>query len=106
MEEVHADRHGRRPWTISEGSAFKALNNATKTVKKAKGDFEMKLAAKIKRDSKSFFSYARSKLRTKEEIGQWHDWKPDCWAETDGNATQRVLQFSFYNRRSDERPET
>ena len=47
----------------------KALNKATKTVRKAKGDFEIKLAAEIKRDSKSFFSYARSKLRTKEQIG-------------------------------------
>ena len=51
----------------------KALNKATKTVKKAKGDFEIKLAAEIKRDSKSFFSYARSKLRTKEKIGPLRD---------------------------------
>ena len=29
-------------------------------MKKAKGDFEIKLAAEIKRDSKSFFSYAIS----------------------------------------------
>ena len=36
----------------------KALNKAPKTVKKAKGDFEIKLAAEIKNDSKSFFSYA------------------------------------------------
>ena len=43
----------------------KALNNATKTVHMARGDFEIKLAAEIKRDSKSFFSYAISKLRTK-----------------------------------------
>ena len=51
----------------------KALNKATKTVKKAKGDFEIKLAAEIKNDSKSFFSYARSKLRTKEQIGPLRD---------------------------------
>ena len=51
----------------------KALNKATKTVKKAKGDFEIKLAAEIKRDSKSFFSYARTKLRTKEQIGPLRD---------------------------------
>ena len=38
-----------------------------------KGDFEIKLAAVIKRDSKSFFSYARSKLRTKEQIGPLRD---------------------------------
>ena len=51
----------------------KALNKATPTVGKAKGDFEIKLAAKIKRDSKSFFSYAISKLRTKEQIGTMRD---------------------------------
>ena len=51
----------------------KALNKATQTVRKAKGDFEIKLAAEIKRDSKSFFSYARSKLRTKEQIGPLRD---------------------------------
>ena len=51
----------------------KALNKATKTMRKAKGDFEIKLAAEIKRDSKSFFSYARSKLRTKEQIGPLRD---------------------------------
>ena len=45
----------------------KALNKATKTVRKANGDFEIKLAAEIKRDSKSFFSYARSKLRIKSK---------------------------------------
>ena len=43
------------------------------TVRKAKGDFEMKLAAEIKRDSKSFFSNAGSKLRTKEQIGPLRD---------------------------------
>ena len=68
MEEVQTDRQCRRLRTIS-----KALNKATKTVRKAKGDFEIKLAAEIKRDSKSFFSYARSKLRTKEQIGPLRD---------------------------------
>ena len=52
----------------------KALNKATTTVRKAKGDFEIKLAAEIKRDSKSFSSYARSKLRTKEQIGPLPTW--------------------------------
>ena len=55
-----------------------ALNKATKTVRKAKGDFEIKLAAEIKRDSKSFFSYARSKLRTKEQIGPLCDMTGNC----------------------------
>ena len=55
------------------GQYRKALNKATKTVRKAKGDFEIKLAAEIKRDSKSFFSYARSKLRIKEQIGPLRD---------------------------------
>ena len=64
MEEVQTDRQCRRPRTISEG---------TKTVRKARGDFDIKLSAEIKRDSKSFVSYARSKLRTKEQIGPQRD---------------------------------
>ena len=52
----------------------KALNKATETVRKTKGDFEIKIAAEIKIDSnKSFFSYARSKLRTKKQIGPLRD---------------------------------
>ena len=51
----------------------KAPKKATKTAKKANGDFEIKLAAEIKRDSKSLLSYARSKLRTKEQIGPLRD---------------------------------
>ena len=46
----------------------KALNTATKIVKEAKRAFELKLAKNIKTDAKSFFSYARSKQRTKETI--------------------------------------
>ena len=71
----------------------KALNKATQTVKKAKGDFEIKLAAEIKRDSKSFFSYARSKLRTKEQIGPLRDRNGNLIDEPKlmAIATKRVL---------------
>ena len=37
----------------------KALNKVTKTARKAKGDFEIKLAAEIKRDSKKSLSHTQ-----------------------------------------------
>ena len=41
--------------------------------KKAKDDFETKLAANIKHDSKSFYAYIRSKQRCKSKIGPLKD---------------------------------
>ena len=46
-----------------------ALITATKVVKTAKREFEIKLAKNIKTDSKTFFCYARSKQRSRETIG-------------------------------------
>ena len=43
-------------------------NTATRVVRKAKFDFEHKLAREIKSDPKGFYSYARSKTSIKEEI--------------------------------------
>jgi len=45
------------------------LNKATKVYKKAKRDFECKLARNIKKNPKSFYSYVRSKARTKDKVG-------------------------------------
>ena len=73
----------------------KAPNKATKTVKKVKGDFEIKLAAEIKRDSKSFFSYARSKVRTKEQIRPLRDSNGNLIDEPKRMAM--LLNEFFYN---------
>ena len=42
-------------------------------IKKAKKEFESKLAKKIKEDKKSFFAYARSKSRSKVKVGTIED---------------------------------
>ena len=47
-------------WTgnaVDHDQYRKTLNKATKTVKKAKGDFEIKLAAEIKNDSIHYSSH-------------------------------------------------
>ena len=50
--------------------AVKAANRlVTKEIKKAKRNFEKKLAQNIKQDSKSFFAYARSKCKCRTETG-------------------------------------
>jgi len=47
----------------------KQANKASKVVRSAKRDFERKIAKNIKKDSKSFFKYARSKTRVKTTVG-------------------------------------
>ena len=50
--------------------AFQRANRtAAKEIKKAKRNFEKKLAQNIKHDSKSFFAYARSKTKSKIQAG-------------------------------------
>ena len=51
----------------------KALNIFTMEVKRSKEKFEMKMAEQIKHDLKSFFSYARSKSRTKHCVAPLTD---------------------------------
>ena len=46
-----------------------ALNAATNEVRKSKRNFELKLAQKIKSDSKSFYAYVRSKQNVRDKIG-------------------------------------
>ena len=51
---------------------FKVRNKVTTELRKAKRKFE-KLAEGIKKDSKSFYRYAKSKVGTKEKIGPLKD---------------------------------
>jgi len=44
-------------------------NKASKAVRLAKKEFERQIAKNIKKDSKSFFAYARSKSRVKNAVG-------------------------------------
>ena len=50
-----------------------ALNAATNEVRKAKRNFEHKLAQHIKSDSKSFYAYVRSKQNVRDKVGPLED---------------------------------
>src|SRR5277367_1371747 len=47
----------------------RALNKSTTEYRKAKANFEVKLARDIKRNPKSFYAYVRSKSKTKDRVG-------------------------------------
>ena len=51
----------------------RARNRATTELRRAKRKFEEKLTEDIKKDSKSFFRYVKSKVGTKEKIGPLKD---------------------------------
>ena len=52
---------------------MKALNIFTREARRPKEIFERKMAENIKHDLKSFFSYARSKSRTKHSVAPLMD---------------------------------
>jgi len=47
----------------------RALNKSTEEYRKAKKNFELKLAEEIKINPKSFYAYVRSKSKTKDRVG-------------------------------------
>jgi len=51
----------------------RALNRSTYEYRKAKNNFECKLAKDIKKNPKSFYSYVRSKSKTKDRVGPLKD---------------------------------
>ena len=52
---------------------IEALNAATNEIRKAKRNFEHKLAQNIKSDSKSFYAYVRSKQNVRDKVGPLED---------------------------------
>jgi len=48
---------------------MKANRISHKELKKARKNFEKKLAVNIEQDSKSFYAYARSKAKCKVQVG-------------------------------------
>ena len=50
-----------------------ALNAATNEVRKSKRNFELKLAKKLKPDSKSFNAYVRSTQNVRDKVGPLED---------------------------------
>ncbi len=65
---------------------------ATKAVKKAKKQFEKKLAKNIKQDKKSFFAYMRSKSKVKMQTGKLVDGAGQCL----GGPQEIVNEFNDY----------
>ena len=47
----------------------KARNKVVSVIRKARINFEKKLAAQVKNDPKSFFAYVRSKTKAKDKVG-------------------------------------
>jgi ribonucleases P/MRP protein subunit RPP40 len=62
----------------------RALNLATREYRVAKIDFERKLVKDIKVNPKSFYSYVRSKARTKDKVCPLKDKKGDIVVEDEG----------------------
>ena len=85
----------------------KALNEATKKIREAKQNFEMKLAKNIKQDTKSFYAYARSKYKTKERVGPLTDEKNEL-VDDDANAARMLNSYFtsvFTNEPNEDVPE-
>ena len=62
------DKQKREPSDENRKDYKKALNIFTTESRRSKEKFKIKMAEKIKHDLKSFFSYARSKSRTKHSV--------------------------------------
>ena len=58
---------------VNHPAYTQANKNARLMIKKARKDFEKKLAKDIKADRKSFFAYARSKCKSKVKVGLIED---------------------------------
>lgn len=71
----------------------RALNKATKQVRKAKKKYERKLTKNIKKDPKAFYKYARSKMNVKDRVGPLSD--EDGETVTDDSKASEMLNNFF-----------
>lgn len=62
----------------------RARNKAVKAYKKAKKQFEIKIAQQIKINPKSFYSYVRSKTRSKDLVGPLKDNNDEMICDNEG----------------------
>ena len=64
----------KRTGKVEDYTKYKdALKETTNEIRESKRNFERKLAANIKQDSKSFFAYIRSKQKVKDVVGPLKD---------------------------------
>ena len=78
-----------------------ALNAATNEVRKAKRNFEHKLAQNIKSDSKSFYAYVRSKQNVRDKVGPLKDNAGNIITEGCLMAEELNMHFSSVFTRKD-----
>ena len=72
-----------------------ALNDATNEVRKAKRNFEHKLAQNIKSDSKSFYAYVRSKQNVRDKVGPLEDNAGNIITQSHGCLMAEELNMHF-----------
>ena len=64
----------KRTWKVEDYTKYKdALKETTHEIRESKRNFERKLAAHIKQDSKSFFAYIIIKIKVRDVIGPLKD---------------------------------
>ena len=74
VKVVRKQRKVYRKYKDATHPAYRQAQKKAKVqIKKAKKEFERKLAKNIKEDRKSFFAYARSKSKTKVKVGSLED---------------------------------
>ena len=102
-------RHKQNMWRVykhtgkdEDYEVYKeALNTATNEVRKSKRNFELKLAQKIKSDSKSFYAYVRSKQHVRDKLGPLEDNAEDIITEGFLMAEELNMHFSSVFTRED-----
>ena len=84
----------KRTGKVEDYTKYKdALKETTNEIRESKRNFERKLAANIKQDSKSFFAYIRSKQKVRDVVGPLKD--NDGLVITKGNEMADALNIYF-----------
>jgi len=74
LKAVQRRHQAYRKYRDSKHPAYvKAAKTAKRLLKEARQKFEVKLAQNIKEDSKSFYAYARSRSKSKVNVGSLAD---------------------------------
>ena len=80
----------KRTGNVEDYAKYKdALKETTNEIRESKRNFERKLAANIKQDSKSFFAYIRSKQKVRDVVGPLKE-------QRNGRRPKYIFQFSVY----------
>ena len=74
--------------TYENESKYKtSRNQVTASIRKAKREFELKIAQQIQEDPKAFYSYVRSKSKTKVKVGPLKDQDGNVVSDSKGMST-------------------